>query len=128
MAIVTHAHFDHLGVFTYSPEEGTKCFELGDTVKEKVKLRRKKNIMDIQAELSYENNQKYVGQSIDVLIEGTLNQDQTLMVGRGQFQAPEVDGIVFISSEDIETEIFNTIQKVEITGRDVYDLYGNVNR
>jgi ribosomal protein S12 methylthiotransferase len=128
MAFVTHAHFDHLGVFTYSPEEGTKCFELGDPVKEKVKLRRKENIMDIQAEISYENNQKYVGQSIDVLIEGTLKQDQTLMVGRGQFQAPEVDGIVFISSEDIETEIFNTIQKVEINGRDVYDLYGNVKR
>lgn len=128
MAFVTHAHFDHLGVFTYSPEEGTKCFELGDPVKEKVKLRRKENIMDIQAEISYENNQKYVGQSIDVLIEGTLKQDQTLMVGRGQFQAPEVDGVVFISSEDIETEIFNTIQKVEINGRDVYDLYGNVKR
>jgi len=127
-AFVTHARFDHLGVFTYSPEEGTKCFELGDPVKEKVKLRRKENIMDIQAEISYENNQKYLGQSIDVLIEGTLKQDQTLMVGRGQFQAPEVDGIVFISSEDIETEIFNTIQKVEINGRDVYDLYGNVKR
>jgi ribosomal protein S12 methylthiotransferase len=127
-AFIKHARFDHLGVFTYSPEKGTKCFELGDPVKEKVKLRRKENIMDMQAEISYENNQKYVGQSIDVLIEGTLKQDQTLMVGRGQFQAPEVDGIIFISSEDIEKEIFNTIQKVEITDRDVYDLYGNLIR
>lgn len=84
--------------------------------------------MDIQAEISYEHNRKYVGQSIDVLIEGTLKQDQTLLVGRGQFQAPEVDGIIFISSEDREIKIFNTIQKVEITGRDVYDLYGNLNR
>jgi hypothetical protein len=50
------------------------------------------------------------------------------MVGRGQFQAPEVDGIIFISSEEIEREIFNTIQKVEITGQDVYDLYGNLIR
>jgi hypothetical protein len=50
------------------------------------------------------------------------------MVGRGQFQAPEVDGIIFISSGDIKIEIFNTIQKVEITGRDVYDLYGNLSR
>ena len=127
-AFVKNARFDHLGVFTYSPEKGTKCFELGDPVKEKVKLRRKENIMDIQAEISYENNLKYIGESIDTLIEGTLKQDQTLMVGRGQFQAPEVDGIIFVSSGDIQTEIFNTIQKVEITGRDVYDLYGSLSQ
>jgi ribosomal protein S12 methylthiotransferase len=128
VAFVKHARFDHLGVFTYSLEEGTKCFELGDPVKEQVKLRRKRKILGIQAEISYENNKKYVGQSLDILIEGTVKQDRTLMVGRGQFQAPEVDGIVFIPSEERETDLFNTIQKVEITGRDVYDLYGNVIR
>jgi ribosomal protein S12 methylthiotransferase len=125
---VSHACFDHLGVFTYSPEEGTKCFELGDPVEENVKLRRRENIMNLQAEISYENNTKYVGRSMDVLIEGTLKQDQSLMVGRGQFQAPEVDGVIFISYENGEKGIFNTIQKVEIAGRDVYDLYGNIIR
>ena len=125
---VKHARFDHLGVFTYSLEEGTKCFGLGDPVKEQVKLRRKKKILDIQAEISYENNKKYVGQCLDILIEGTVKQDRTLMVGRGQFQAPEVDGVVFIPSEERERNLFNTIQKVEINGRDVYDLYGTLIR
>lgn len=127
-AFVKHARFDHLGVFTYSPEIGTDSFGLGDPVKESLKLRRKGDIMDIQAEISYENNKKYLSRIVDVLIEGTLKQDQNLMVGRGQFQAPEVDGIIFVTSEEKKPEIFNTIQKVEITGRDVYDLYGNINR
>jgi ribosomal protein S12 methylthiotransferase len=125
---VKDARFDHLGVFVYSQEEGTTCFDLGDPIKRNTKLRRKNHVMDIQAEISYENNRKYVGQSIDVLLEGTLKQDQTLLVGRGQFQAPEVDGIIFISTENRDPGLFNTIQKVEITGRDVYDLYGRLNR
>jgi ribosomal protein S12 methylthiotransferase len=126
MSFVKISRFDHLGVFTYSPEEGTSCFSLGDPIEDTVKLQRKKRLMDIQAEISYENNKKYVGQSIDVLIEGTLKQDRNVLVGRGQFQAPEVDGIVFIDSTKIKPEILNSIQKVEIIGRDVYDLYGNL--
>ena len=123
---VTQARFDHLGVFTYSPEEGTGCFDMGDPVKESVKLRRKNRIMDIQAEISYANNEKYLGHVIDTLIEGTLKQDQNIIVGRAKFQAPEVDGIVFLSAAEWKPDIFNTIQKVEITDRDVYDLYGNL--
>jgi ribosomal protein S12 methylthiotransferase len=123
---ITRARFDHLGVFAYSPEEGTKCFGLGDPVKERVKERRKNKIMDVQAEISYENNRKYMGCVMDVLVEGTLKQDPTLVVGRGQFQAPEVDGIIFISSKEGGPNVFNTIQNVEITGRDIYDLYGNL--
>lgn len=128
MDFVIQARFDHLGVFTYSPEKGTSCFELGDPVKERVKLRRKDRIMDIQAEISFANNNKYVERIMDVLIEGTMKQDKNLIIGRGQFQAPEVDGIVFIASPGGRPDIFNTIQKVEITGRDVYDLYGNLIR
>jgi len=127
-AFVTQARFDHLGVFTYSPEKGTGCFELGDPLNESVKLKRKNRIMDIQAEISYANNKKYLARVINALIEGTLTQDQNLIVGRGQFQAPEVDGIVFITCANRNPGIFNTIQKVEITGRDVYDLYGNLNQ
>jgi ribosomal protein S12 methylthiotransferase len=127
-AFVIQSRFDHLGVFTYSPEEGTSCFELGDPVKESVKQMRKDDIMGTQAELSFENNKKYLNRVIDVLIEGTLKQDQSVMIGRGQFQAPEVDGIVFIGSEEPKQKAINTIQKVEITDRDVYDLYGNLIR
>ncbi len=121
---VTNARFDHLGVFAYSREEGTIGYELGDTVGKKIKEKRIKTIMDLQAEISYENNKKYLQQKTDVLIEGTLKQDPSLLVARGQFQAPEVDGVVWISTDQRRPDIFNTIQKVEITGVDVYDLYG----
>jgi ribosomal protein S12 methylthiotransferase len=123
---VTDARFDHLGVFGYSREEGTSCYDLGDTVSEKIKEKRIRTIMNIQADISYENNKKYLGQNIDVLIEGTLRQDPDLLVGRGRFQAPEVDGVVWIASKQKRPEVFNTIQKVEITDVDVYDLYGKL--
>ncbi|MDH4219548.1 MAG: 30S ribosomal protein S12 methylthiotransferase RimO [Candidatus Aminicenantes bacterium] len=125
---VTQARFDHLGVFTYSLEDGTGCYGLGDPVKEREKTKRKEKIMDIQAEISHANNRKYLHQKIDVLIEGTLKQDSRLMVGRGQFQAPEVDGVILITARGRKPEIFNTLQKVEIADTDVYDLYGNLLR
>jgi len=121
---VKEARFDHMGVFTYSREEGTDCFELQETVNELKKERRREEVMEIQKEISYQNNAKYVGQSIDVLIEGRVKQDPTLWIGRGVFQAPEVDGVVFIDTEKRDSSIENTIQKVEITARDEYDLYG----
>ncbi len=121
---IASARFDHLGVFSYSREEGTTGYELGETVSRIDKEKRIKTIMDIQADISYENNKKYIHQKVDVLIEGTLKQDPSLLVGRGRFQAPEVDGVVWLSPEKRESEVFHSIQKVEITDVDVYDLYG----
>jgi ribosomal protein S12 methylthiotransferase len=123
---VQNARFDHLGVFTYSKEEGTDSFSLGDPVKESVKEKRKEKIMEIQAEISYQNNKKYLNQSMDALIEGTLKENSDILIGRGKFQAPEVDGIIFVDAPGKFQKTVNTIQKVEITGQDVYDLYGKI--
>jgi len=121
---VREARFDHMGVFTYSPEEGTIAFALGDPVKESVKKRRKEKLLDIQAEISYADNARYLGRTVDVLVEGTLKQDPGVVVARGTFQAPEVDGVVLIRAGETPPEVFNSIRKVEITDRDVYDLAG----
>lgn len=123
---VQEAKFDHLGIFTYSIEEGTACFNLGDPVRESVKRKRKEKIMEIQGEISFENNKKYLNQSIDVLIEGTLKENPTILIGRGKFQAPEVDGMILIDAPGKWPKVVNKIQKVEITGGDVYDLYGKL--
>jgi ribosomal protein S12 methylthiotransferase len=123
---VQQAKFDHLGVFTYSREEGTDCFDLGDPVKESVKRKRRDKIMEIQAEISFENNRKYLTQSFKVLIEGVAKENSDILVGRGKFQAPEVDGLIFIDAPGKWEKVVNTIQKVEITDRDVYDLYGKL--
>lgn len=120
---VKAARFDHLGVFTYSPEDGTPCFSLGDTIKERIKLERKEKILQLQAEISYQNNARFLGQDIDVLIEGHVKGEPKVLRGRTQQQAPEVDGVVFIEEDTIRADIIGSIQRVEITDRDVYDLY-----
>ena len=123
---VKEAKFDHMGVFTYSREEGTDCFTSGDPVKESEKRRRKDEIMEIQAEISYQANKKYLNQKIDVLIEGTLEADDRGLLARGMFQAPEVDGVVFINLEGKVPDVIKTVHRVEIIDTDIYDLYGNL--
>ncbi len=125
---VQEARFDYLGVFTYSREEGTSSYALGDPVKESVKNRRRDKIMNIQAEISFQKNEQYLNQKFDVLIEGTPKDNPRVLIGRGKFQAPEVDSVILIERPDNWRKVVNTIQKVEITGRDVYDLYGQLAR
>jgi len=123
---VTSAKFDHLGVFTYSQEEGTRCFSLGDPVDENVKQKRRNRILELQADISYRNSAKYIGRKEPVLIEGHLKQDSSLLLGRTRYQAPEVDGVVFIEDEQAAPASVGEIRVVEITDRDVYDLYGKI--
>jgi ribosomal protein S12 methylthiotransferase len=123
---VREARFDHLGVFTYSQEEGTDCFNLGDPVKENVKKRRKEKIMNTQADISFQNNSRYLHQHLEAIIEGTWREDPSQLVGRSRFQAPEVDGVIFLHSPFPLAKVVNTIQKVEINAYDIYDLYGNI--
>ncbi len=125
---VQEAQFDYLGVFTYSKEENTSSFSFGDTIKESVKNRRRDKIMEIQADISFHKNERYINQQVDALIEGTSKDNPGVLIGRGKFQAPEVDSVILIETPDDWTNVVNTIQKVEITGRDVYDLYGQLAR
>jgi ribosomal protein S12 methylthiotransferase len=120
---VKAARFDHLGVFTYSMEEGTPCFYLGDTIEESIKQGRRDKILQLQAEISYQKNARFLGQKVGVLIEGHLKGESHLLIGRTQYQAPEVDGVVFIKEDRSQADVIGSIQNVEITDRDVYDLY-----
>lgn len=122
---VEEAAFDHLGVFTYSPEEGTTAFPLGDPIPEEEKQKRRKEIMEIQAGISLRINRKYVGGRIKVLVEGRLEEKTDVWAGRGRFQAPEVDGAVFIRSPLSRDEALrHPIREVEIVSAEVYDLQG----
>ena len=125
---VQEAQFDYLGVFSYSKEEDTSSFSLGDPIKESVKNRRRDRIMEIQADISFQKNEKYLDQRVDALIEGTSKDNSSVLIGRGRFQAPEVDSVILIEKPDDWANVVNKIQKVEITGRDVYDLYGQLAR
>lgn len=124
LRFVKEARFDHLGVFTYSREEGTEAYSLGDPVPEAVKQKRKEKILEVQAEISTENLRTYVGQTIEVLVEGVLRKDSSLFLGRSRFQAPEVDGCIFIEAAESHGRLAGPLQKVEIVSSDVYDLHG----
>ena len=123
---VREAAFDHLGVFTYSPESGTAAFSRGNPVPESVKKRRRESLMTLQAEISRRHNQKYKGRRLDVLLDRTSPGDPRLALGRTRFQAPEVDGLVRVRTPRPAEDLLQAVHQVEITSSGVYDLRGNL--
>jgi ribosomal protein S12 methylthiotransferase len=116
---VNEMRFDRAGAFTFSFEEGTASAPLGDPVPAHVKTERYERLMELQQTISLQINQSYVGQTLDVLVEGWENG---LAVGRSYRDAPEIDGMVFAEGQ---SEI-GTILPVKITGSLAYDLTGVV--
>ena len=125
---VREARFDHLGVFTYSPEEGTRAFELGNPIPEREKTRRRDEIMALQAEIAASIQQKYLQRRLYVLIDPSTSAGSEGIVGRTRFQAPEVDGVVLIERPGSTIGPIRPIEKVEIISAGVYDLRGIVVR
>lgn len=111
--------FDRLGVFTYSQEEGTPASRLPDQVPDDVKEWRANMLMEVQREIVREASGKYVGKVLDVLIERYDGRND-VYVGRSMYDAPEIDGEVFVSGQ---AEI-GTLRKVKITHAFEYDLSG----
>ena len=120
---VDEMEFDRLGVFPYSPEEGTKAAEMEDQVPDEVKEQRRDAIMDLQQEISAGAAADRIGEEMSVLIEGYLYEED-IYVGRTYMDAPKVDGNVFVRSE--EEMISGDIVPVRITGANEYDLMGDV--
>ncbi|MBC7263321.1 MAG: 30S ribosomal protein S12 methylthiotransferase RimO [Chloroflexi bacterium] len=113
--------FDHVGIFTYSREEGTAAASLPDQVPEVVKEARYTEAMALQQEISHRRNQRWVGRTFDVLIEGA---GDGISIGRFYRDAPEIDGYVLIDGEWPIGEM----QPVMITSALEYDLLGVVTR
>jgi ribosomal protein S12 methylthiotransferase len=121
---VQEARFDHLGVFTYSREEGTPAFASGDPVPEKEKARRRDEIMALQAEISASVLRKYLHRRLEVLIDPSSSGKGGGLAARTRFQAPEVDGVVEIGPVDPASGPIRPIEEVEIVSAGVYDLQG----
>jgi len=115
--------FDRLGVFTYSREEGTPAALLPNQIDEEVKVERKDIIMDIQKNISAKKCEAMVGKKTKVLVEGRL-PEENVFCGRSYKDAPDIDGLVFIKSE--EEIISGEFVTVAITQSGDYDLYGKV--
>jgi ribosomal protein S12 methylthiotransferase len=93
---VKEMRFERLGVFAYSPEEGTSAFELGDLVKTKEKNHRVREIMELQESISLQQNQEKIGKVLRVLID---RKEHNFYVGRTEFDSPEVDNLVFVNAD-----------------------------
>ncbi len=120
---VRKTNFDHLGVFTYSREEGTAAAALPSRISEKEKERRRESIMSEQADISHAINRKLIGTIQDVLIEEKSDRDGYAFVGRCRRQAPEIDGVTYI--KDAGAKIGDFIH-CTITDADHYDLFGEI--
>ncbi len=124
--------FDNLGTFIYSDSEDLASHGLPGHVPERVAQQRYDRLMSCQLEISSENNEKYLGKHLTVLVEEKT--EENLFTGRTAFQAPEVDGITYIrTSESSKTEQKGTGQleigsfvSVKITDTLEYDLVGEV--
>lgn len=118
---VQRHEFDHVGVFTFSPEEGTPAYKLPDQLPQGVMDARRDALMEVQQPISLKQNQKSIAKVVDVLIE-QQNPQTGELIGRSSRFAPEVDGLVYIEGD----ARLGSMVKVQITDADVYDLYGYV--
>lgn len=117
---VKEMRFDRLGVFAYSKEEDTPASRLPDQVPDEVKEYRATSLMEIQREISREENGKRIGQLLNVLIERYDGRND-VYVGRSEFDAPDVDGEVFVTGCTVG---IGEMQKVRITHSFEFDLSG----
>ena len=120
---VEEARFDRLGVFCYSREEGTPAAEMEDQITERVKRQRYKKLMKVQARVSFKQNRRLIGTVEQVLAEGYSDETDLLLKGRSSRQAPDIDGLVYLTSG---TANVGDIVAVRITDSSDYDLIGEI--
>jgi ribosomal protein S12 methylthiotransferase len=113
--------FDHVGVFTFSPEEETPAYNLPNQIPAEIMAARHDQLMELQQPISFQKNQQEVGKIVDVLIEQE-NPGSGELIGRSGRFSPEVDGQVYVKGE----ARLGTIVKVAIQSADAYDLYGQI--
>jgi len=116
--------FERLGVFAYSPEEGTVAGMLPDSIPEKVKNERVEKLMEVQQKISLINNKSKIGKVYKTLID---RKEGEYYVGRTEFDSPEIDNEVLISSPKTELEI-GEFFPVKVLKADYFDLFGIVSQ
>lgn len=114
---------DHVGIFSFADEEGSPAFLLPDKVTEEEKQARSERVMAHQATISKERQQRFVGRVEPVLIEGVSRESDLLLEGRTRFQAPDIDGCVYITAGRADQ---GEIAPVRITEAHTYDLVGEL--
>jgi ribosomal protein S12 methylthiotransferase len=132
LALMREVRFDHVGVFTYFPEEGTPAAELPGQVSDRVKQRRKAKALELQQGISRERNESFVGREVEVLVEGQADGKRSdparpeaapeggELLGRTYRDAPEVDGFVVFRGAARPGDLV----RVRVAAAGPYDLFG----
>lgn len=123
LAFVEEGHFERLGVFRYSKEEGTPAAQLESQVPERTKQARLKRLMKAQSRVSFNKNLTLKGRIEPVLVEGYSEETELLLRGRSVHQAPDVDGQVYITAGQADV---GDIVDLKITDSSEYDLIGEI--
>ena len=116
---IEKTRFHHLGVFAYQAEEGTKAAAMPGQIPERVKKERRNALMELQAGISEEILEEYAGEYLDILVDRQNAEWPGLYEGRAWFQAPDVDGITYVSGPGVAE---GTLVRAEITEARTYDL------
>lgn len=125
MEFVDEMEFDRLGVFTYSPEEDTPAASFEEQVDEETKIDRQAEIMELQQEIAFDKADAMIGKRLLVMVEGKV-ADENAYVGRTYKDAPNVDGFIFIQTD--EELITGDFVPVKVTGSYEYDLIGEIDK
>ena len=123
MQFVDEMEFDRLGVFTYSPEEDTPAAVMPDQIEESVKEERQAELMELQQDIAFDLAEEMIGREVLVMIEGKV-ADENAYVGRTYKDAPGVDGLIFVNTE--EEMMSGDFARVKVTGALEYDLIGEL--
>ena len=121
-SFVDDMRFDHLGVFTYSHEEGTSARDLPDDVPAQVKRRRQSQLMKAQKRHVTRTQASRVGQRVRLLVDGPSDEQELVLRGRLESQAPDIDSLVYLTDCDVERITPGSFLEAEIVGSKGYDL------
>ncbi len=121
---VSDMRFDRLGVFAYSREENTPADRMNEQIPERIKKKRRKEIMLLQQQIAFAAAENKVGSTVPVMVEGRITGEEDVYVGRTYMDAPDVDGYIFINSH-FELMSGDFI-RVKITKASGYDLIGEI--
>lgn len=122
LSFIKEVGFSHVGVFTYQQEEGTRASGYPNQIPPEIKEERKMRLLEVQAEQSKHYLSSFIGSTIDVLIDSSSKEWKGLYHGRTWFQAPEFDGITYISGDFTTQSPIGTIEQATITESLVYDV------
>ena len=123
LSFVEEMKFDKVGIFPFSAEEGTLAFSMRPRPRASTVSRRCDTLMSIQREISADINTSRIGRIVEVIIDSESDAAGFLCMGRTRWDAPEVDGNVYVKGKEIQA---GSIVQIKIYDADEYDLYGEL--